>query len=169
MKTGRRLRVKLYVMTCSHWLSASNRFITPYTHRAFYNIFCHFFNKVQQERWYYRWHDTKKSEYSLHTSTYHYQLQCNFVVKVELSSDISLELSMKNIEGGRREGEYWRKLEDFCWPTQILIFLLKSRQQTDSDISGFLSYVCDNFLDGLLRPCNLSGQNLVKPLSMILV
>lgn len=44
----RRLRVKLYVMTCSHWLSASNRFITPYAHCAFYNIFCSFFSEVQQ-------------------------------------------------------------------------------------------------------------------------
>lgn len=132
MKTGRRLRVKLYVMTCSHWLSASNRFITPYAHHAFYNIFCHFFNKVQQERWY-RWHNTKKKkfEYSLHTSTYHYQLQRNFAVKVEMSSDIPMELSMKNTVG-RRTCE--RKLEDFRWTTQILIFMLKSRQQTEIQI-----------------------------------
>lgn len=96
----RRLRVKLYVMTCSHWLSASNRFITPYAHCAFYNIFCSFLQWSTTERWYYRWLCTRSlsTHFPFQMSPYHYKLQHDFTVQVETRSDVPLELIVQNTE-----------------------------------------------------------------------
>lgn len=108
----RRLRVKLYVMTCSHWLSASNRFTAPYLHFAFYNIFSSFLVKYNKRD--YRWHCTKSlsTPFMLQISFYHYKLQHNFTVKVKMTSDNPLELTMENTKRKKKK-------KDFCWPPQF--------------------------------------------------
>lgn len=140
MKTGRRLRVKLYVMTCSHWLSASNRFITPYAHHVFYNIFCHFFNKVQQERWY-RWHNTKRVifEYSLHTSDFHLSLPTATQFRSK-SRDEFWHPHGTFHEKHCGEVHMWKKTGGFPLTNSDFNFHVKIKAADwDSDISGCLS------------------------------